>query len=220
MKTFFLFGGLLLGGLVLAQNLTYSLSINNKAYSSSAIVIKGETYVPLKALQAAGVRSSLSGGRLSLTLPSATANAAGGAKQVAALEGCIGEWLFNGIWRIRVTEPLAVTGDRIGATYKFEFRNGTNKSGFAPSGTGFKGIQLALNDGTTTSAVYVNDLSDPPYLAGASHSQVVEFFWEGVERTPSRLIVLFDPNDEYYKLGTVKFTVQNPSLRIKTDCKK
>jgi hypothetical protein len=212
------FGLFALGAIVLAQTLSYKLNINGKAYSSTAIVVKGETYVPLKALQAAGVRSNLAAGTLTLTLPAA--QAAGGANQVAALEGCLGEWLFNGIWRVRVTEPKSVTGDRTGATYRVEFRNGTSSSGFAPSGTGWNGMQLALDDGTTTNAINTNEIVDPPYLAGGSHTQTIEFFWENPARTPQKIVILFNPNDDSYKLGVVKFTVPDPSLRIKTTCQK
>jgi hypothetical protein len=216
MKRQIVLGLLALGSIALAQSISYRLSINGRSYSSTAIVVRGETYVPLKVLQASGVRSSLAGGVLTLTLPGT--QAAGGANQVAALEGCINEWLFNGIWRIRVTDPQVMTGDRNGMSFRFEFRNGTKKGGFAPSGTGFRGIQMALDDGTTVGAVNVNEVSDPPYLQGGSHAQTIEFFWEDTARTPTKLIVLFDPNDDYYKLGDVKFSVPDPSLRFKTNC--
>ena len=220
MKRKIALGLLALGSIALAQSISYRLSINGKSYSSSAIVVKGETYVPLKALQASGVRSSLAAGVLTLTLPGTQAT--GGANQVAALEGCLNEWLFNGIWRIRVTDPQVMTGDRNGMTFRFEFRNGTSKGGFAPSGTGFRGIQMALDDGTTVAAANVNEVSDPPYIQGGSHAQTIEFFWEDTARTPIKLLVLFDPNDVYYKGrgDGVKFTVSDPSLRIKTDCQK
>ena len=206
--------------IALAQAVSYKLSINGRSYSSSAIVVRGETFVPLKALQASGVRSSLAGGVLTLTLLGV--QAAGGANQVAALEGCLNEWLFNGIWRVRVTDPQVTTGDRNGMTFRFEFRNGTKKAGFAPSGTGFRGIQMALDDGTLVGAENVNEVRDPPYIPGGSHAQTITFYWEDTARTPTKLIVLFDPNDEYYKSrgDGVKFTVLDPSLRIKTDCQK
>jgi hypothetical protein len=220
MKHQWLIGLLALGTMAFAQSVAYKLSINGKSYSSNAIVVKGETFVPLKALQAAGVRSSLAGGVLTLTLPGGSgAQATGGANQVAALEGCLNEWLFNGIWRIRVTNPQAMTGDRNGMTFRFEFRNGTKESGFAPSGTGWGGLQLALDDGTTVGAANVNDITDPPYLSGGSHAQTIEFFWDDTQRTPSKLIVLFNPK-QMNTSANVKFSVPDPSLRIKTDCQK
>ena len=215
-----------LAALLLAHALAqaaYRLSINGRSYSSTAIVVKGETYVPLKALQASGVRSSLAGGVLTLTLPGGAApanpQAAGGANAVAALEGCLGEWLFNGIWRVRATDPQALTGDRTGVSYRVEFRNGTKVSGFAPSGTGWGGMQVALDDGTTVGAINVNDVTDPPYLSGGSHAQTVEFAWDDPARTPQKLIVLFNPREMNTSAG-VKFTVPNPNLRINTTCQK
>ena len=208
-----------LGTLALAQSVSYRLNINGKPFSSTAIVVKGETYVPLKALQAAGVRSSVATGVLTLTLPGTPLQSAGGSNQVTALEGCINEWVFNGIWRIRATNPQKMTGDRGGMTYRFEFRNGTKDSGFAPSGTGFGGVQLALDDGTLVGANNVNDISDPPYLSGGSHAQTLEFFWDDVKRTPAKLIVLFNPKDMNTSFN-VKFSVPNPSLRINTGCVK
>jgi hypothetical protein len=207
-----------LSAIAVAQGVTYRLNINGKSYSSQAIVVRGETYVPLKALQAAGVRSSLTKGTLALTLPNA-AQSDGGANQVKALEGCLGEWLFNGIWRIRATEPRSMTGDRNGWTIKLEVRNGTTFNGIAPSGTGWGGVQLALDNGDLVGAVNVNDISDPPYIPGGSHSQTLEFFWEDTARSPKKIIVLFNPKEMNTSFNA-KFTVPDPSLRIKTDCNK
>jgi hypothetical protein len=208
----------ILGTIALAQAVTgYKLVINTKAYSGQAIVVKGETYVPLKALQAAGVRSSLTGGTLTLTLPSASTD--GGANQVAALEGCLNEWIFNGIWRVRATNPTPITGDRNGLSVRFEFRNGTQANGIAPSGTGWGGAFLALDDGTTVGATNVNDVTDPGYVPGGSHMQTLEFYWDDVARTPKKLIVIFNPK-EMNTSANVKFSVPDPSLRVKLDCTK
>jgi hypothetical protein len=218
MKKGMIFGLLLVGALAVAQSVTYKLSINGKAYSSPAIVVKGETYVPLKALKSAGVKASVVGGNLQLTLPKAS-QVEGGANQVVALEACVGEWLFNGIWRVRVTDPQDFTGDRNGRSYRFEFRNGTKLSGFAPSGTGMDGILMALENGTTVSAENVNEVSDPPYLAGGSHSQTINFYWEDANLKPQKIVVLFNPKNMSTSFD-VKFNVPDPNLRFKTDCTK
>jgi hypothetical protein len=208
----------ILGTIALAQAVTgYKLVINTKAYSGQAIVVKGETYVPLKALQAAGVRSSLTGGTLTLTLPNASTD--GGANQVTALEGCLNEWIFNGIWRVRATNPTAITGNRNGLSVRLEFRNGTQANGVAPAGTGWGGVQVALDDGATVSAVNTNDVRDPPYVPGGSHMQTLEFFWDDVARTPKKLIVVFNPKDMNTSFK-IKFSAPDPSLRIKLDCTK
>lgn len=205
-----------LAAYALAQS-AFKLVINNKPYSGSAIVVKGETYVPLKALQAAGVRSSLASGTLSLTLP-ATATE-GGANQVGALEGCLNEWLFNGIWRVRATNLTTLTGDRPGVSLRLEFRNGTTANGLAPGGTGWGGVQVALDDGSTVEADNTNDVRDPPYVPGGTHFQVMSFFWDDAARTPKKLIVVFNPKDVNTSFN-VKFTAPDPSVRVKLDCAK
>ncbi len=218
MKKVMIFGILVVGASVLAQTVSYKLFINGKAFSSPAIVVKGETYVPLKALKSAGVTASVVGGKLQLTLPKGS-QVAGGANQVVALEACVGEWLFNGIWRVRITDPQDLTGDRNGRSYRFEFRNGTKLSGFAPSGTGMDGILMALENGTTVGAENVNEVSDPPYLAGGSHSQTINFYWDDASVKPQKIVVLFNPKNMNTSFD-VKFNVPDPNLRFKTDCTK
>jgi hypothetical protein len=206
----------LIGAVALAQAVTgYKLVINDKAYSSQAIVVKGETYVPLKALQAAGVRSSLSGGTLRLILPKVE----GGANQIAAIEGCLNEWLFNGIWRVQATNLTPLSGDRNGVSVRVEVRNGTQANGLAPSGTGWGGVQIALDNGATVGAENVNDISDPGYVPGGSHFQVLNFYFEDTNRVPKKLIMAFNPK-EMNTSFKVKFSVPDPSLRIKLDCTK
>jgi hypothetical protein len=208
----------LIGAVALAQAVTgYKLVINDKAYSNQAIVVKGETYVPLKALQAAGVRSSVASGTLRLTLPGTAS--AGGANQLTAIEGCLNEWLFNGIWRVRATNLTPLTGDRNGVSVRVEVRNGTQANGLAPSGTGWGGVQIALDNGATVGAENVNDISDPGYVPGGSHFQVLNFYFEDASRVPKKLVMTFNPKEMNTSFN-VKFTVPDPSLRIKLDCTK
>jgi hypothetical protein len=216
----------ILGSIVLAQTAqtTYKLVINNKAFSSNAIVVKGETYVPLKALQASGIRSSLKAGTLTLTLPNATN--AGGATQVAALEGCLNEWLLNGIWRFRV---ISVTpyqeNEHVGWTLKMELRNATKANGFALSGTGYESFKLAFNDGNTLDPYNVNDLRDPPIPPGAG--VVSEVTFENIKKVqgePQKLLLFIRPDAFTIKhlresVG-IAYSVPDPSFRVKLDCKK
>ena len=54
--------------------------------------------------------------------------APGGAKQRQAVEGCLNQWLFDGIWRFRVTKvaPINPDGMRPGYGVAVEVRNGTH----------------------------------------------------------------------------------------------
>jgi hypothetical protein len=77
---------------------------------------------------------------------------AGEADQRASLEGCLNEWLFNGIWRARATkvEPFDEIGLK-GWAVDFEVRNATNRT-LEAWNAGFKdssSLTLAFADGST-----------------------------------------------------------------------
>jgi hypothetical protein len=215
---------LVISAVVIAQSVSYKLLINNKAYSSNAIVVKGETYVPLKALQAAGVRSSLAAGKLSLILPGAPS--AGGASQVAALEGCVNEWLLNGIWRFRL---ISITpyqeNDHVGWKLRMELRNATKVNGIALSGTGYESFKLAFPDGNTLDPYNVNELTDPAIPPGAGVvSDVIFENTKQVQGEPQKLLLFIRPDAAAIKylreaVG-IAYTVPDPSFRVKLDCQK
>ena len=212
-----------LAAYALAQS-AFKLNIGGKAYSGQAIVVKGETYVPLKALQAAGVRSSLSGGTLTLTLPNAPA-IEGGANQNAALEGCINEWLFDGVWRFRATSLEAFKdGDRSGWRVAAELRNGTKVNNIALGGTGFAGLQLALSDGNQIGVYNVTDL-DVPVAQGASIRASLVFYSDDPNeaRTPTKLLLLLKPSASdvsVLRSAGGSYSTSDPSFRVKLDCTK
>ena len=223
-------------GVALAQQVSYKLIVNGKADPGAAIVVNGKTYVPLEALQRAGVKSSLAAKTLTLTLPGASAaqpggggQAAGGANQLTALEGCVGETLFNGVWRFKVTkfEKGQVEG-KDGWLINVELRNGSKKPQYV-YGTGFSnsndGYSLAAPDGNTgvwQTYYILNDFATKTVpQAGLLTFQFK--FWpsdgatpEQVAQPPTKFVVLVDGA----KLGFKEYTVPDPSFRIKLDCQK
>lgn len=214
-----LLAGLLLLAFTLAQRVERQLRllVNGKPASSPALVVGGKTYIPLEALKAAGVKASLQGSTLSLSLPLVQ----GGAEQVAALEGCLNEWLFNGIWRFRVlaVEPLA---GEPGFRARVELRNGTPANGAALSGTGFEGLFLALEDGRTIRAVSdAVELRDNPFPPGAGMVYEALFYPEAqdVGKAPSKLLLILDPKRMLTSLD-IRYTVPDPSFRVRLDCRK
>ncbi|WP_158539619.1 hypothetical protein [Meiothermus sp. QL-1] len=220
MKKMLLLAVATLLALALAQaaQKTYRLLINGQAAGAPAIVVGGKTYVPLDALRAAGVGVSLSGATLSLTLPS-TPVAQGGANQIAALEGCMNEWLFNGIWRFRVLslEPLPAEGRR-GWKAMLELRNGTTANGAALASTGWQGLKLVLDNGNTIESRYV-EMRDKPFAQGTGMVQEALFYSNETERTPTKLLLLLDANKMLTSLK-IRYTVPDPSFRVRLDCRK
>ncbi len=216
-------GTFVCGAIVLAQAVSYNLSINSKAFSSKAIVVKGETYIPLKALQAAGVRSSTMGNNLTLTLPNSTG--AGGAVQAAALEGCIGQWLFNGIWRFKVNAIKTFTeNDRTGWDIPVELRNGTKSNNIAPAGTGYNGLTLNFADGNVITPYNPNDITDAGINQGQGVVVTLRFYNDQkLEAEPQKLIFFLQPKSEtvlFLRSLNLAYTVPDASFRIRLNCNK
>jgi len=205
-----------------AANTAYKLVINGKSVAGQAIVVNGQTYVPLAALKAAGVQSDLASGTLSLTLPSV----AGGANQLSALQGCLGQTLFNGIWRVRATklEPIEMNGQK-GYGVTVEWRNATRHS-LTLAATNLRygegDIALALEDGSTVNMYrydygWVGDAV--PQAAPYTHQ--IQFFTDSPAK-PSKLILRIEPiaKDSRAVPPDVRYTVPDPSLRIDLTCTK
>ncbi|HVT13105.1 MAG TPA: hypothetical protein VHE55_12645 [Fimbriimonadaceae bacterium] len=198
-----------------AAQASYRLVINGKPVSGSAIVVKGETYVPLKALQAAGVKASFTDDALQLTL-----QAAGGANQSGALEGGIDEWLFDGVWRFRVTSVKQIDSDLKGWNVGVELRNGTKADDIALSGTGFESLNLVLSDGTLVPPYNITDIRDAAFAQGAGKTLTLVFNVDDIgNRKPEKLLLLIKPDDDLVKYMRdsmkIAYTTKDPSFRVK-----
>ncbi len=212
------------GVIVLAQAVSYNLSINGKTITGKTIVVKGETYIPLKALQAAGVRSSVTGKVLALTLSSAAS--AGGANQTAALEGCIGEWLFNGIWRFKVNSILAFTeNNRAGWDVNVELRNGSTADKITAGATGAKSVVLSFPDSNNVSLARGDiGLRQTSYNAAQGVVLDLRFYNDQkLDSQPQKLVMLVETTrtiDVFLRQKKIGYSVANPSFRIRLDCNK
>ena len=223
-------------GLAVAAGSSYSLVVNGQVSSEKAIVVGGKTYVPLSVLKSFGVSSSLKG--TTLTLGSSAAPtpqiSAGGANQRGSLEGCIGETLFNGIWRLTVKsveqiEPDVGLGPGWGITV--ELRNGT-KTKTTLHDTGLETIDLVLPDGNTL--VFEERTAEEPFIykdlaqaGGVTYQLRFHFQDARMPSTdlprPAKLTVQLDPTRltaGYLIAGKVAYSTTNPSFRVKLDCQK
>ncbi len=66
-------------------------------------------------------------------------------------DGCMNQWLFNGVWRAQVTkvEPIMDGAKQTGWQVTQSWRNGTSRE-LAPADSAMKDEQLALSSGTLT----------------------------------------------------------------------
>ncbi len=213
-------------GVVLAQAVQRQLNlvVNGQAQSSKAIVVGGQTYVPLSALRALGVTTSVSGNTVSLS-----GSPAGGADQRASLEGCLNEWLNNGIWRARATkvEPFDESGIR-GWAVDFEVRNATNRT-LEAWNAGFKdpsSLTLAFADGSTermeggtlARESYEAKIYNAVIPQGSGVTTKLKFISNRSD-APTKLLIEMDANAIKQKYN-LTFSSPNPSLRFKLDCSK
>ncbi|WP_027482230.1 hypothetical protein [Deinococcus pimensis] len=222
-----------LGTVALAATTRLSLVVNGEVSSEKAIVVDGKTYVPVAALRALGVNATTKGATLTLSTGAARTAAQGGANQVTALEGCLGQTFFNGVWRFRVVSvtpirlPDAGSPDIPGWVVNVEVRNGTNKNlSMMSAGFGsdpFTRFALVLPDGNTLK-VDQNDILkawSKELVPGGVMTFTINYSFErgtpveGAPR-PTKFLVQMDPKIPDY-VG-VKFAVPDPSVRVRLDC--
>ncbi len=219
----------------------YSIIVNGQVVGKPAVVLNGETYVPLSALKLLGITGTVKGNSLSLTLKGTAAGglpASGGANQITALEGCLNETLFNGIWRMKVVSvkpistPDAGRPDLPGWVVELEMRNGAPTTtslmdtGFGAASGGSQPA-LVLADGTTLK-LEDSDFLEPwskPVLQGGVLTFPLRFSYpsgttdaQARNQRPSKFILQIKGQLPSY-LG-IKYSVPDPSLRVRLDCRK
>ncbi len=231
MKNKLLIVALLFGSSLIAwaASSTLKLSINGTVYSTNAIVQNGKTYIPLEALQKAGVKAVVSKTDVKLELPGFV----GGVNQRASLEGCLGETLFNGVWRIKTLklEAIKKDGTTPGWGLTLEVRNGSPAT-ISPVDAGFdgtgQGIQLAFADASTLNvdAMDVQKLTFASLPPGGALTVQLKFFYafgtfENAVKSPTKfLLELSRPIGDSTRAKGVNYSVPNPSLRVRLDCQK
>ena len=220
--------------LALAAGLNYSIIVNGQVVPDQAIVVDGKTYVPLSALRALGVPSSLKGSTLTLGTGAAPATTPGGANQRASLEGCVGETLFNGVWRMTVkkVEPIGPNvglGPGWGVTV--EVRNGT-KVKTQMHDTGLTSVDLVMPDGNTLKLEEHDaeeKLTRKDVIQAGGITYQLKFHVEDTKTLaasiprPAKLIMQLDPKRMtagYLRTAGVTYTTPTPSFRVNLTCQK
>jgi hypothetical protein len=204
-----------------------------QASATPAITVNGKVYVPLESLQKAGMQVNRSGANLSLSFQ---AVAAGGANQRASLEGCLGETLFNGIWRVKTSKLEAIVKDAgtvletAGWGITVEFRSAA-KNMVQPVFTGLndQGIQIAFDDAQTMTAdtLDVQKLTFANVPPGGAITHQLKFWYKydtpkDQVKTPTKLLLEINTKnfENTIKASGASYTTPTPSLRINLGCQK
>jgi hypothetical protein len=212
---------------VLAQTVQRSLNLvlGTQASTEKALVIGGKTYVPVSSLRNFGITAAVAGNTVTLS-----AGAAGGANQVAALEGCLNQTLFNGVWRFTVkslttgTETRSGMPDRTYVEVVAEVRNGTrNILSFYDSGFQvemvYHSFNIAFEDGTTTGVRDINFAIDRGIIPGGVAPLTMRFYPDAnqVKQKVTKVIWLGAPAG---KAAQLPYTTKDPSFRVNATCTK
>ncbi len=220
----------LLAAVALAQA-SIKLTVNGQPSALPAITVNGATYIPLSALERAGAKTVRTSSGLTLTLPGGSSaspsQTAGGANQRVSLEGCIGETLFNGIWRLTVKGIKAINrynGQQLGYSVNLEWRNGAKVSADALN-TGVKNLNLVLTDGTVLQTDDAQSLTNKKLPQGAGVALELPFYAaSGVTADrigkPDKFLVEIDPLVLKRTGVAASYTTPNPSFRVRLDCQK
>lgn len=230
MQKAFLFGFLAAASITavssaLAAGPNYSVVVNGQVLSDQAIVVNGKTYVPLSALKLLGVQSSLEGNTLTLGTQATLATAPGGTNQKASLEGCLGETVFNGVWRLTVNSVKPLTrynGQQKGYGLNLSWKNGTTKTIDALT-TGVKAITLVLADGSTLTSDNESDLKYKKLPQAAGTTPELVFWADSGQSTaglgqPSKLLIEIDGAGA--ERSGVAYSSKTPSFRVRLDCQR
>ncbi len=211
LKTWLAIGAALFIGVAVAQGVKQlSVSLAGKSLKLDSVVVAGKTYVSLEQLKKA------------LPNPAPSTGAAGGANQVAATSGCIGEYLFNGVWRLKV-QSLMYSVEEKAWYLTIELRNGTNKVA-KPNYTGSSGsgddISLVTEDGNSLSLANGTSIQDDILLKNIAPGSagVTKIWFNADSATPKATKLLWAMsaanNSDKAPLG------KQPAFRVDLTCQK
>lgn len=130
----------------------------------------------------------------------------GGSQQVAAQAGCMNQWMFNGVWRVRVTNvafrPTTVQPNVNGWDVTMQWGNGTSEAGLQPGNTMKQQMVLQLANGdtittgdTTSGTLNEQQLDAHAFPASGQFTYTQSFFSSQAldqNNKPAKLLVTFD----------------------------
>jgi hypothetical protein len=164
------------------------------------------------------------------SLPSVGASAST-TTTVAARDGCANQWIFNGVWRVRVTgfaphiDPI--TTKQTGWDATEQWRNGTDRTLSPVSDSFTLGQQVVLQSGGTIAALDTTtgtlsqqqlDYHQFPPSAQLTHVQVFVSANPDANDKPVAVVIVFDAAKLKQYPGHPAFSVTPPNYRIKFDC--
>jgi len=162
--------------------------------------------------------------------------APGGAMQRMSVTGCMNEFLFDGVWRLKVLSfEKGMYYGTAGYAVKIQLRNGTSKQ-LQVSYTGVGGeygrnINLIMSDDSSVPVETVGS-NTGDYVAfikasaapGSAVNSSLKFYpaqavLDSADIKPKKLLIEIDPKAINPNI-TLHYAIADPSFRVKLDCDK
>ena len=221
--------------IALATGPSYNIVVNGQVLVKKTVTVNGEVYVPLSAVKMAGLGAALNGNTLTLGSSNGASPAVvGGANQHPALEGCMNETLFNGLWRLKVLKVEAIHKDDAplapGWGVTVEVRNGWTGT-LNPGDTGFANDNMFVVEPGGNSLA-VDAYNEQPLVGhvfpqgGMFTYQLVFYYPYGTTaeqvQAPQKFLMGADPKkiDGSLAAAGVHYSAPTPGFRVNLDCRK
>jgi len=198
------------------------LFLNGQPAANGLLQHAGKSWVCVDDLKGAGAQVTQTTKGLSVRFQPES----GGTQQIAAVEGRQGEWLFNGVWRLRcekavlIRKPFSGDPGTPGWGLEVEVRNGATKE-VSLAQTGVQLPTLALSNGTVLKADEGDwqQISFRALLPGATVKHQLKFYFphgtpDSAADRGQRLVVPIDPKFGLLRDTGLRYSAPAPSLRI------
>jgi hypothetical protein len=195
MKARYMFLGLMgLSTAAVAWFAPKALYVNGAKSAKPLIEQGGEIYIPASALSAAGADVAISPTRVSIQFkPVKTKD------EQAYVEGVLGEWVSNGVWRFRITNVKRLDENPIGTggsgfSLDFEARTTSTKM-VQLAYSGVLGVQLLDEDekrAAVTSNSFAGYMADIQPGGGFKNTLLMGSEGGEVMKDAAKLIIQFD----------------------------
>ncbi|MBV8282942.1 MAG: hypothetical protein JO347_12895, partial [Candidatus Eremiobacteraeota bacterium] len=150
------------------------------------------------------------------------------AGDATSAQGCLDQWLFNGVWRVQVTkvEPYMNNGQQVGWQVTEVWRNGTTQE-MSPAHSWLQPQKLELANGnamlatdSTAGSASMNDLGGHSFPVSGEYRYVQRFAGNGVDpqNKPVALDVTFDNSQLSQSRFWPHFSTPHYDFRFKLDC--
>lgn len=154
----------------------------------------------------------------------------------AGTQGCLNQWLNDGIWMFRVTSITPLAEKSMASYYgwgvNIQARNATSRDDLMMNSAGYDSLVLWFADGsalditaTTVGTIDAQKLTLHTFPQSSLFKHQLLFWYpagtnQSEVRKPIKLVLKIDPSIEQKRTGAPQYTSSSPSFIVKLDCSK